>query len=195
MKTMLNSNDKNCIVGVIYRHPCMNPQIFNDEYLKPLTEKLGKEKKNNYLTGDFNLDLLKTSNHEPTFDFLEIMMTQLILPTITIPTRINPVNNSLIDNIMTNNINPDTKSGNLTVGISDHLPSFIIVPRKNQTHLPKKHNLYKRDLKNFDRENFILDFLNIDWERELNEDVNEATAKFFQLMTCLLYTSPSPRDS
>ena len=53
----------------------MNPQIFNDEYLKPLTEKLGKEKKNNYLTGDFNLDLLKTSNHEPTFDFLEIMMT------------------------------------------------------------------------------------------------------------------------
>ena len=41
-------------------------------------------------------------------------------------------------------------------------------------------------MKNFDRENFVLDFLNIDWERELNEDVNEATAKFFQLMNELI---------
>ena len=115
-------------------------------------------------------------------------MAQLILPSITIPTRINPINNSLIDNIMTNNIHPNLKSGNLTVGISDHLPSFIVVPRKNQSHLPKKHNLYKRDMKNFDRENFILDFLRIDWETELqlNQDVNEATAKFFQLMNELI---------
>ena len=29
--------------------------------------------------------------------------------------------------------------------------------------MPKKYNVYKRDTKNFDRENFILDMLNIDW--------------------------------
>ena len=29
--------------------------------------------------------------------------------------------------------------------------------------LPKKYNVYRRDTKNFDRENFILDILNIDW--------------------------------
>ena len=183
---IINPNEKNSIVGVIYRHPCMNPQTFNDEYLKPLTTKLGKENRTTYLTGDFNLDLLKTSNHAPTFDFLEIMMTQLILPSITIPTRMNPINNSLIDNIMTNNIHPNLKSGNLTIGISDHLPSFIVVPRKNQSHLPKKHNLYKRDIKNFDRENFILDFLQIDWDKELSNNVNEAAATFFQLMNVLI---------
>ena len=183
---IINPNEKNSIVGVIYRHPCMNPQTFNDEYLKPLTTKLGKENRTTYLTGDFNLDLLKTSNHAPTFDFLEIMMTQLILPSITIPTRMNPINNSLIDNIMTNNIHPNLKSGNLTIGISDHLPSFIVVPRKNQSHLPKKHNLYKRDTKNFDRENFILDFLQIDWDKELSNNVNEAAATFFQLMNVLI---------
>ena len=130
---VINANEKNTIVGVIYRHPCMCPQTFNNEYLKPLTARLGKENRSIYLAGDFNLDLLKTSNHTPTFDFLEIMMTQLILPSITIPTRMNPINNSLIDNIMTNNIHPNLKSGNLTVGISDHLPSFIVVPRKNQS--------------------------------------------------------------
>ena len=69
-----------------------------------------------------------------------MMMTNLLAPSITIPTRINPVANSLIDNIFTNDINPDLKSGNLTIGISDHLPSFLIVPKKNQDHLPKKHN-------------------------------------------------------
>ena len=105
-------------------------------------------------------------------------MTKLILPSITIPTRINPVTNSLIDNIFTNNINPDLKSGNLTIGISDHLPSFMIVPKKNQNHLPKKHNYYKRDTKNFDRENFILDFLAIDWESELGNNVETAASTF-----------------
>ena len=46
--------------------------------------------------------------------------------------------------------------------------------------------MYKRDTKNFDRENFILDFLNIDWERELKDDVNEATATFFKKMNDLI---------
>ena len=113
-------------------------------------------------------------------------MTKLILPTITIPTRINPVTNSLIDNIFTNNINPDLKSGNLTIGISDHLPSFMIVPKKNQNHLPKKHNYYKRDTKNFDRENFILDFLAIDWENELDNNTETATLTFFNKMNELI---------
>ena len=40
-------------------------------------------------------------------------------------------------------------SGNLTLAISDHLPSFTIFPKSNQNHIPKKHNLYKRDRTNF----------------------------------------------
>ena len=176
---VINSSGSNSIVGTIYRHPCMDPAIFNNEYLNSLIEKLGKDNKKKYITGDFNLDLLKTGNHSPTFDFLELMMTKLILPSITIPTRINPTTNSLIDNIFTNDINPDLKSGNLTVGISDHLPSFMIVPKKNQNHLPKKHNFYKRDTKNFDQENFILDFLAIDWETELDNDVDSSMSTFF----------------
>ena len=183
---IINENETNTIVGVIYRHPCMNPNIFNDEYLKVLTDKMEKENKTKYITGDFNLDLLKTSNHTPTYNFLEILMSQLILPSITIPTRINPINNTIIDNILTNNINPDLKSGNLTVGISDHLPSFIIVPRKNKNHMPKKHNIYKLDTKNMDKENFILDFLNIDWSKLENKEVNIATATFFDDMNELI---------
>merc|ERR1712048_657591 len=92
---------------------------------------------------------------------------------ITIPTKINSVKSTVIDNIFTNNINPDLCSGNLAIGISDHLPSFTIVPKKNQNHIPKKQALYRRDTKKFDRENFILDYLNINWDVVLEIEKND----------------------
>ena len=167
----------------------MDTHTFTDEFLKNLILKLAEENKNKYITGDFNFDLLQVANHTDTFDFLELMMTQLLMPTITIPTRITPVNNSLIDNIFTNDINPDMVTGNLTTGISDHLPSFIIIPRQNQNYLPKKHNIMKRDFKKFDKENFILDYLNIKWDEELElekNDTNHSLGHFFQKINELL---------
>lgn len=54
-------------------------------------------------------------------------------------------------------------------------------------HLPKKHNIYRRDTKNFDQENFILDFLDIDWGKTINTgDVNEATKIFFTKVNDLI---------
>ena len=70
----------------------------------------------------------------------------------------NSISNTLIDNIFTSEVNPDIKSGNLTIGISDHLPSFVVIPKQNQKHLPKRHNLLKRDRKNFNKDEFVMDF-------------------------------------
>ena len=116
----------------------MNTNTFNDDYLKDLTEKLSSENKKNYIAGDFNFDLLKVITHNETFDFFDIMMSNFLQPLINIPTKINTTNNTIIDNIFTNNLNPDTKSGNFSISISDHLLSFMIVPKQNQNHLPKK---------------------------------------------------------
>merc|ERR1712100_796608 len=45
-------------------------------------------------------------------------------------------------------------SGNITFNVSDgHLPSFAIFPKSNQNHLPKKHNFYKHNIKNFSVDN------------------------------------------
>ena len=73
------------------------------------------------------------------------------------------------------------KSGNLTIAISDHLPSFLIVPRDNQNHLPKKQNIYTRKTKNFDRINFTLDYLEINWSDilELNKNNVNASMQIF----------------
>ena len=180
----INDKGKNSIIGVIYRHPCMDQNIFIDDYMKPLNDKLLKENKKSYLLGDFNFDFLNASNNE-TFNFFETMMSSFQIPVITIPTKINTHKHTVIDNIFTNNIHPDMKSGNLTLAISDHLPSFYVVPRDNQNHMPKKQNLYTRKTKQFDKVNFILDYFDINWNNilELNQnDVNVSLNIFLTKM-------------
>ena len=116
-------------------------------------------------------------------------MSSCLLPTITLPTRINRKSNTVIDNIFTNHYHPDMTTGNLLLGISDHLPSFLIVPKSNQNHTPKNHNIFKRDTKSFDRENFILDFIDIDWSGCLEadkKDVNHSFSIFFHKINELL---------
>ena len=88
-------------------------------------------------------------------------MASHLMPTITVPTKINPKKSTVIDNIFTNQINPDIKSGNISIAISDHLPSFVIIPKDNQNHIPKIHYLYTRKTKNFDKVNFIAGYLDI----------------------------------
>ena len=95
------------------------------------------------------------------------MTANLLVPLILVPTKINTKNDTLMDNIFTNQFNSETISGNLTVNFSDgHLPSFAIFPKPNQNHLPKKHNLYTRDIKNMDKVNFLIDLAALDIERE-----------------------------
>ena len=137
---MKNVND---IIGVVYRHPCMNADIFNNDYLVKLTDKLSKMKKNIYICGDFNFNLLNLS-HDGTINFTEHMLSNFLLPIISIPTKLNSSNNNtLIDNIFINNINPETKSGNLAIDTPDgHLPSFMITPRPTQNILPKNTTFF-----------------------------------------------------
>ena len=87
---------------------------------------------------------------------------------ITLPTRITSSSKTLIDNIFSNSLNfPGKISGNFTVSISDHLPQFLIIPRVNY-HPPKKHKLFKQDTKRFDKENFIAELINTDWNTVLS---------------------------
>ena len=56
----------NIIIGCIYRHPNMDLDEFNDNYLNILLDKLSKKNKCVFLLGDFNIDLSKYNKHAPT---------------------------------------------------------------------------------------------------------------------------------
>ena len=62
---------------------------FIHKYLNPLLVKLAKGQKTVFLLGDFNVDLLKYQQHKTANEFLYSLSSNMFLPHIAQPTRIN----------------------------------------------------------------------------------------------------------
>ena len=154
-------------VGCIYRHPCMQQSEFNEEYLKPLSEKLISENKEVILLGDFNIDLLKCDSNKNVSDFLDIIYSTNLVPNITSPTRLTSRSQTLIDNIFSSIINDDCIAGNLISPISDHHAQFLIIPNYTITQNSKK-DIYKWSFKHFSSKKFITDLEKVNCDNILN---------------------------
>ena len=128
IEILTKKNEKNIIIGCIYKHPKMPITEFNDDFLSPVLEKTSFEKKDIYLMGDFNINLLNYETDRPTATFLDNMYSNSFVPYITLPTRITPRSKTLINNIFFNNSYDSITSGNLITDISDHLAQFFITP-------------------------------------------------------------------
>ena len=98
------------LIGCIYRPPGTDISMFND-LLVPILETINSKRRPllTFLTGDFNIDLIKSSNHSPSEDFLNILKSFSFLPTITSPTRIILTSATLIDNIFINDFFPQVQ--------------------------------------------------------------------------------------
>ena len=134
--------------------------------------------------GDFNINLLKHGQHLPTSEFLDLITSNGLLPQITNPSCITSRSQTPIDNTFINKSDGQLISGNITTSISDHLPQFLLIEYEQRTKNKTTINLTKRNYKNFDKENFILDLLAIDWEQtlELNKkSVNHSFNNFFKV--------------
>ena len=69
-----NRHGKNIVVGAIYRPPNQNTTAFLDRFnniFSNILSKVSRKDKYCYLGGDYNLDLLRHSDHSPTQDFLD----------------------------------------------------------------------------------------------------------------------------
>ena len=122
--------------------------------------------------------MLNIENDDNINNFYNILISNLFVPHITLPTRITSHSKTLIDNIFSND--PDFSqgvSGNFTFSISDHLPQFLLMP-KVDNHPPKKHNIQKRNMKNLDKENFVADFININWRQVLSVGLMDTQHSF-----------------
>ena len=137
-------------MGVIYRHPSMDLTDFNCNYLNKLLENISKEQKSIFLLGDFNVNLLNYNEHNQTNRFVDSLASNSFIPLILQQTRITSHYNTVIDNIFSNVIDPDIKSGNLTATISDHLPQLLIIPNMFGYIPGNKSNIYESDWSKFD---------------------------------------------
>ena len=186
---ILNPKKSNIIIDCIYKHPSMDLNDCNINYLNKLLNKVPKERKSVFLPGDFNANFLNYNNHNLTNEFLDSLTSNSFFPYVLQPTRLTSHSKTLIDNIFSNIISPEAISGNLTATISDHLPQFMIVPNVFSNPPSNKANIFERDWSNFDQENFILDYFSIDWDVALKLDeqnVNYSTESFLNKINSLL---------
>ena len=66
------------------RHPTINLNEFNNNYLNILLQIFSKEKKIVFLLGDFNVDLLKYDKHAGTNEFIDSLFSYMYFQCIYI---------------------------------------------------------------------------------------------------------------
>ena len=170
---------KNIIVGCVYRHPhTANLKDFSD-YINMCLVKLNKEGKEVFITGDFNIDLLKYESNSSYRDFYNLVTSNGFLPLILQPSRITDTSYTLIDNIFTNAFTHESISGNILIEFADHLTQFVSVQTQNSD--PRSSSDYfKRCNKNWNEDNFLHDLETQTWSNDMNP-----SAKLDVLMTNL----------
>ena len=100
-------------------------------------------KKSAFIRGDLNINLLVITNNRRFNTYFESIIAKGFFPRITLPTRIQASSCTLIDNILTNNIDETTqsKSGLLVNDISDH--KILFTYQINNSHKIKLRNSLK----------------------------------------------------
>ena len=144
---IINPKKSNIVIGCLYKHPNMDVLDFKNNYLRQIFEIVSKERKQVFLLGDFNINLLNYNDHQPTNDFLDSLASNSFIPYILHPTRITSHSKTLIDNIFSNFISLEIISGNITATIFDHLPQFLFVPNILSNPSTQKSNYYERLVK------------------------------------------------
>ena len=71
---------KNEIFGCIYRHPVMSIDYFTKNIFNDFIDKLSNENKVFYLSGDFDIDLLKIESDKNIENFYNHMTSHLFVP-------------------------------------------------------------------------------------------------------------------
>ena len=147
---------KSFTVGVIYRHP-VNTTAHIEEFNNSLNElliDLNIAKTDYCILGDFNIDFLKIKQNEAIRKYANTLISCCVKCAINQPTRVTNTSKTLIDHIYFNSFQKVNCSGTLVSDISDHYPIFAVIPFDNSTKV-KTDNFFKRNLTNFNIENFL----------------------------------------
>ena len=123
---IIDPKKSNIVIGCLYKHPNMDVLDSKNNYLSQIFKIVSKERKQVFLLGDFNINLLNNNDHQPINDFLDSLASNSFILYILHPTRITRHPKTLIDNIFSHFISPEIISGNITATISDHVPPILI---------------------------------------------------------------------
>ena len=174
VEVKLGCNESFTILG-IYRPHSGTIENFTSELLNVLNA-LNTHGKNVFLMGDFNINLFNESSNIENFK--NDLYSFHFMPCITLPTRFSPNSNpSLLDNIWINTVQ-DFRCGVISIDITDHLPSFIVIKTVNKCKLNEKVKISFRLNTDSHRTKFKAAIENFDWSTIKSENIDVYVQKF-----------------
>ena len=183
IKIKTNSS-KFIYLGVIYRHP--NQQF--DDFGKDLNGLLTNFNLSNneyIITGDFNIDLLKSTSDNKVGRYYQNLESHGCKPLITTPRFSSTVSPSLLDHIYCKLRNTTQTAGIAIFDVSDHLPIFFLfstsINRKSEKQII-------RCMKNFNLENFLVDLEEalFPWNFNSGSTVHDAFDEFIHIFQTII---------
>ena len=134
------------------------------------------------IMGDINYDLLKTQNNVLNDKYLSLnSIYSLHQVNTSEPTRITHESATLLDHIITNNLNNVQSYGVTHVGMSDHSLSYLVWKFSHQNDLPR--TIQYRNFRNVVKEDFKNDLRNQPWKEIMSySDLDEAVHKWHELL-------------
>ena len=77
----------------------MDIDNFSKNYISPFLQQISKENKRLVLMSDFNINLLNFNDVDSVKNFVDILESSFLLPSISLATRVTATSSTLIDNI------------------------------------------------------------------------------------------------
>ena len=158
-----------------------------------ILSKINSSGKKAYLFGDINIDILKIESHKQSCDYVNSLFSLGFLQLITVPTRCIHNSSTLIDHILTNDIQPSYECGALTNRISDHFPIFYIL----NTSKPKiaQKSIRTRHINSENTQKFKQLLNNVHWPDTLDSDDPQVSLDCFLKTFLELYNSYFPEKT
>ena len=141
------------IVGVVYRHPV---QTHLNEFLESFSHclfNLSNSKKVYYILGDFNINLMQENRSSFANEYINLIVSNGAVPVITIPTRVTATSATLLDHIITNNMDQVINPAVIEADITDHYPILCTV-HKPKYSTTKNSKMFYRDKSSFCADSF-----------------------------------------
>ena len=183
----LNDN-KNLVIGTVYRHPNHNRSSFVEKFRKIL-HMLNVENSMCFVLEDINININKSKMSTHAVDYTNILKSYSFSQLVDKPTRITVLSQTTIDKIITNDHKSHIEPGVIEYGdLNDHYPVFVSVDKLKSYNGTPTEQIVFRNLRNFQADRYCnnlsssLNQLFAGFPYMDASNVNDIFSKFMELL-------------
>ena len=131
-------------IATIYRYPSEAIDKFVDDFSNCLG-KLTSEKRTFYILGDININISESNSGIQASNYINTIISNGAFNIITKPTRVTPISATLIDHVITNDINHTIVPSIILSDLTDHYPVSCSIKQFKSLKLSSSNVHYYRE--------------------------------------------------